>query len=99
MFQLRDEVWANRGGVLMRPQEKSLRWPLYVAAGAASAACYVNALTGEFVHDDIPAVVLNKDVLGATPIVDVFVNDFWGTPMADLNSHKSYRPLTILTFR
>ncbi|XP_062441003.1 protein O-mannosyl-transferase TMTC3 isoform X3 [Rhea pennata] len=26
-------------------------------------------------------------------------NDFWGTPMSEERSHKSYRPLTVLTFR
>ncbi|XP_062441010.1 protein O-mannosyl-transferase TMTC3 isoform X4 [Rhea pennata] len=27
------------------------------------------------------------------------MNDFWGTPMSEERSHKSYRPLTVLTFR
>ena len=30
---------------------------------------------------------------------NVFKNDFWGTPMNKEQSHKSYRPLTVLTFR
>ena len=28
----------------------------------------------------------------------MFENDFWGTPMADEDSHRSYRPLTVLSF-
>ena len=39
----------------------------------------------------------------ATAFLIVYVlflaNDFWGTSMADPHSHKSYRPLTVLTFR
>ena len=31
--------------------------------------------------------------------VAVFLHDFWGTPMSKEQSHKSYRPLTVLTFR
>ncbi|XP_049938787.1 protein O-mannosyl-transferase TMTC1-like [Schistocerca serialis cubense] len=71
----------------------------YAAVAAVALASYANALGGDFVHDDIPAVTRNKDVLGLTPLPDVFRNDFWGTPMADASSHKSYRPLTTLTFR
>ncbi|KAF4525603.1 hypothetical protein B566_EDAN001202 [Ephemera danica] len=52
----------------------------------------------DLVHDDIPAVQQNRDVLGLTPIHEVFINDFWGTNMGDPSSHKSYRPLTVLSF-
>lgn len=72
---------------------------IYVLVSVIAVACYVNGLAGDFVHDDIPAITINKDVLGTSPISSVFKNDFWGTPMADMNSHKSYRPLTIISFR
>lgn len=74
-------------------------WPIYSLVSTVAIACYLNGLNGDFVHDDIPAITLNKDVLAVNPISHVFKNDFWGTPMADFASHKSYRPLTILTFR
>ncbi|CAG9767800.1 unnamed protein product [Ceutorhynchus assimilis] len=74
-------------------------WPIYSLVGTVAVACYLNGIDGDFVHDDIPAVTLNKDVLAVNTVKSVFENDFWGTPMADENSHKSYRPLTILTFR
>ncbi|KAK5649385.1 hypothetical protein RI129_000414 [Pyrocoelia pectoralis] len=74
-------------------------WPMYSLVSTIAIACYFNGINGDFVHDDIPAVTLNKDVLARNPITHVFKNDFWGTPMADAASHKSYRPLTILTFR
>ena len=34
-----------------------------------------------------------------TPLGNVFSNDFWGDPISSPESHKSYRPLTVLTFR
>ena len=64
-----------------------------------SFLCYANSLEGQFVHDDIPAICTNPDVLGRTSLAELFVNDFWGKPMAHPDSHKSYRPLTTLTFR
>ncbi|XP_031836634.1 protein O-mannosyl-transferase TMTC1 isoform X1 [Nomia melanderi] len=74
-------------------------WCIYATVAVVAVGCYLNALGGDFVHDDIPAVVRNKDVLAQTPWTSVFKDDFWGTPMHDINSHKSYRPLTTLTFR
>ncbi|RWS28387.1 putative smile protein-like protein, partial [Leptotrombidium deliense] len=66
----------------------------------ASFACFSNSLNGEFVHDDLVAIIGNKDVCrGQNSLLDVFNNDFWGKPMADGDSHKSYRPLTVLSFR
>ncbi|XKL65096.1 hypothetical protein PGB90_005182 [Kerria lacca] len=71
----------------------------YVIVIVISVFCYLNSLDGDFVHDDIPAISLNPDVLGTTSIIQLCRDDFWGTPMSDVNSHKSYRPLTVLTFR
>ncbi|CAH2207813.1 jg25648 [Pararge aegeria aegeria] len=74
-------------------------WAIYALVASVGALTYSNSLHGEFVHDDIPAIVTNADVTGANPVVKIFKNDFWGTPMSDTGSHKSYRPLTTLTFR
>lgn len=74
-------------------------WYAYAFIGFMAIVCYVNGIGGDFVHDDIPAITLNKDVLGTNQITRTFFNDFWGTPMEDAASHKSYRPLTVLTFR
>jgi hypothetical protein len=38
--------------------------------------------------------VIDGDRLG-----DVFLHDFWGDDIQSNVSHKSYRPLTVLTFR
>lgn len=77
----------------------SSHWMAYIFIGSVAIACYINGIHGDFVHDDIPAIILNKDVIGTNRITKSFFNDFWGTPMDDANSHKSYRPLTTITFR
>ncbi|XP_029457518.1 protein O-mannosyl-transferase TMTC3 isoform X2 [Rhinatrema bivittatum] len=65
----------------------------------AVAACYWNSLLCGFVFDDVSAILDNKDLHPTTPLKNLFQNDFWGTPMSEERSHKSYRPLTVLTFR
>lgn len=45
------------------------------------------------------AIKTNPDVQWSTPIVNLFKNDFWGTPIDQSGSHKSYRPLCTLTFK
>ena len=64
-----------------------------------TVAVFANSLGGDFVHDDIPAICTNGDVQGKTSYYELFNNDFWGMSMSSRQSHKSYRPLTILTFR
>ncbi|CAL4060540.1 unnamed protein product, partial [Meganyctiphanes norvegica] len=71
----------------------------YMMVWVASVTVYCNGLSGDFVHDDISAIKTNPDVLGVTPVHQLFLNDYWGKPLHDHTSHKSYRPLTILTFR
>uniref|UniRef100_A0A1B6F0B4 dolichyl-phosphate-mannose--protein mannosyltransferase n=1 Tax=Cuerna arida TaxID=1464854 RepID=A0A1B6F0B4_9HEMI len=62
-------------------------------------ACYYNSCQCGFVFDDISAIKENRDLRPHTPLKNVFLNDFWGTPMHKEQSHKSYRPLCVLTFR
>ena len=45
------------------------------------------------------AILKNPDVLSETPVWQLLENDFWGTPLTHSGSHKSYRPLTVFTFR
>lgn len=56
-------------------------------------------ITGKFVFDDGEAIVKNKDVLPGSSMYNIFKNDFWGTPISSDASHKSYRPLTILSYK
>ncbi|XP_073813905.1 transmembrane O-mannosyltransferase targeting cadherins 3 [Musca autumnalis] len=60
---------------------------------------YYNSTQCGLVFDDISAIRDNKDLRPTTPWRQIFLNDFWGTPMRKEHSHKSYRPLTVLTFR
>nr|XP_055047171.1 protein O-mannosyl-transferase TMTC1-like isoform X2 [Misgurnus anguillicaudatus] len=71
----------------------------YAVLVAVCALCYSNSLWGEFVHDDIWAITNNPDVRPGSSLRSIFTNDFWGKRMADNTSHKSYRPLCILTFK
>ncbi|XP_074026010.1 protein O-mannosyl-transferase Tmtc3 isoform X2 [Leptinotarsa decemlineata] len=61
--------------------------------------CYYNSYYCGFVFDDISAIKENRDLRPHSPLMNIFVNDFWGTPMHKEQSHKSYRPLCVLTFR
>ncbi|KAJ3612107.1 hypothetical protein NHX12_020384 [Muraenolepis orangiensis] len=87
----------NHGAVALLPP------PLlrYAAVVALCALCYGNSLHGEFVHDDVWAIVNNPHVRPGpgAGLRDVFTGDFWGKRMADNKSHKSYRPLCVLTFK
>ncbi|CAG5119032.1 unnamed protein product [Candidula unifasciata] len=60
---------------------------------------YLNTLPADFAYDDSRAILKNPDLLPETPIWNLFYDDFWGTPLLHSGSHKSYRPLCVLTFR
>ena len=45
------------------------------------------------------AILENPDILPSTPWRNIWWNDFWGTPLSHSGSHKSYRPLTVLSFK
>ena len=62
-------------------------------------ALYLNTLSCEFAFDDKAVIVDNNDIRPDASWLNVLSNDYWGTPMSSPNSHKSYRPLTVATFR
>ena len=68
---------------------------------AVAVLCYTSALSGELIFDDEAAITENLDVTDAdaVPLRALLEHDFWGEPMASATSHKSWRPLTTLTFR
>jgi hypothetical protein len=41
----------------------------------------------------------NYDINGRTTLYTIFTNDYWGRPLTYPASHKSWRPLTVLSFR
>ena len=48
----------------------------------------------------VEAIVNNEDVdPGASSVAEVFSHDFWVHNISSKTSHKSYRPLSILSFR
>lgn len=70
----------------------------------ASSLPFFHSLHGDFVFDDGPAVIKNSDldITSAsnlsTRLASIFKHDFWGEDLLSSNSHKSYRPLTTITF-
>ena len=72
--------------------------PASVAVFCAAVLCFVNSYDGEFVFDDTEAVENNQDLRPSEPLLNIFQHDFWGKKLGNY-SHKSYRPLTVLTFR
>ncbi|XP_051998283.1 protein O-mannosyl-transferase TMTC4-like isoform X1 [Xyrauchen texanus] len=61
--------------------------------------CFINSYDGDFVFDDSEAIINNKDLNPDSPLSNIWKNDFWGSNLSSNSSHKSYRPLTVLTFR
>ena len=70
-----------------------------VFAAALAFILYANSLHGGFVIDDISAIRTNQDLRSDTPLHSLLLNDYWGRPLDAATSVKSYRPLTVLTFR
>lgn len=62
--------------------QSSLGWSHFAAVFAAAAAAFANTYDCGFVFDDLSAIVSNKDVHGENSLGDLFVNDYWGTPMS-----------------
>ena len=61
---------------------------------------YSNTLNAGLLYDDETGVVRNPCVVDKRyTIYDVFRSDFWGYPLHMAASHKSYRPITTLSFR
>eukprot|EP00727_Mastigamoeba_balamuthi_P005370 m51a1_g14831 hypothetical protein (658) ;mRNA; r:689112-692071 len=65
----------------------------------ACVGVYANAIEGEFTFDDWAAVQRHVHVNPASDVWGVWRTDFWGTDIKHPGSHKSFRPITTLTFR
>lgn len=75
-------------------------WTSLLLISVAAFGSYYKSLYAVFVFDDHEAVINNKDVTSSNvSLHDVFHHDFWGASITHVASHKSYRPLTILSFR
>jgi len=85
--------------MLDRLRRLLLRPSLWVALITAIAYWDDTALHGKFVYDDGGSVSKNVVVNGQVPLREVLRRDYWGTPMSEPQSHKSFRPITTLSFR
>ncbi|XP_073506457.1 protein O-mannosyl-transferase TMTC1 [Phyllobates terribilis] len=81
------------------PMVENLGIWVFAVPAVVAGLCFARSLLGEFVHDDVWAILNNPDSRGETNLSTIFKNDFWGKAMDDNTSHKSYRPLCILSFR
>ncbi|VDM46515.1 unnamed protein product [Toxocara canis] len=64
-----------------------------------SSPLYSLVLSPKIVYSAFQAIVANADVSGIGSMWRIFANDFWGIPLSHPGSHRSYRPLIVLTFR
>ena len=64
-----------------------------------SIFCFWISQYALFTFDDNSAILSNEDLRTETPLLNILSNDFWGTKISSNLSHKSYRPLTVLTYR
>lgn len=95
----RDTAVAAAAAAFSRLDHDVVSGVFYVGVGLLAVGCYANGLRGEFVHDDVMAIVKNPDVRAESSVGELWSHDFWGQKMSSDVSHKSYRPLTVMTFR
>ncbi|KAL5484578.1 hypothetical protein EMCRGX_G021103 [Ephydatia muelleri] len=75
-------------------------WLHRLVVFAVTFAVYINSLKCGFVFDDHRGILTNDDLdPKKTTVWDLLQHDFWGGAMSRVESHKSYRPLTVLTYR
>jgi protein O-mannosyl-transferase len=76
-----------------------LRPSVWIAVISVIAYWDEKPLNGGLVYDDGGSLLNNVVVNGQVPWHEVWRRDFWGTLMSAPASHKSYRPITTLTFK
>lgn len=71
-----------------------------IVVGCIALLVFGNSIAGEFAYDDRGAIIDNLDVSSADHgLREIFSHDFWGAHMSTKMSHKSYRPICVLSFR
>ncbi len=79
---------------------KTMSWAPASLVFSVAFLCYLSSLDCGFVFDDHRGILKNDDLASEkTSLFEVFQHDFWGGPMSRKESHKSYRPLTVLSYR
>ena len=78
-------------------------WKCCAIVAALAVFTYAHSHDGAYVFDDGESIVNNRDTRCDTwmQMMDLRLvhHDFWGVPLVSEHSHKSYRPLTTMTFR
>jgi hypothetical protein len=76
--------------------ENAIPWLVFLLA----ICLHVHTLMNGIVFDDRAALLMNPDARGERSIFELFFKrDFWGQDITAHDSHKSYRPLTVLSLR
>ena len=70
-----------------------------LVCAAIGTVLYLNTLDCGLCFDDDAAIENNKDLRPNESWSNLLWDDFWGIPINDRDSHKSYRPLCVATFR
>ena len=74
-------------------------WMLAAAGTFLLSMVFAPCVTySEWYIDELFAAVRNADARGETPLRDILQHDFWGNSLAGGWTHKSYRPLVVLSF-
>jgi Flp pilus assembly protein TadD len=77
-----------------------MKWAETLVPISIAVLVYLNSLNGGFVFDDIRGILKNEDIrTDETSVGRLWLDDFWGGAMSREQSHKSYRPLTVLSYR
>lgn len=91
-MKLLSVVCWNQISLVPQPSDRWGLWPVMAVVSwkeillltGMVVGCYWNSLSCGFVFDDVSAILDNKDLRPSTPLGNLFLNDFWGTPMAEV---------------
>ena len=103
---IEDDFWKDDAPITPKTCWISLNQVALICA-VVGFLLYINTIwTCGFCFDDAVAIIANPDVLSSkkelapsTNVLQVFEHDFWGLPVSDVRSNKSYRPIAVLSLR
>lgn len=70
-----------------------------VICSIVTVLLYLNSLDCKLVFDDRAAIEENPDLRHDSPWTNLLWHDFWGDDLQFYKSHKSYRPISVATFK
>ena len=81
----------------MSETTRKLFWMIVIIVTTSLA--YRNTYHNQFAYDDMFAIVNNADADHSSEFSNLLYNDFWGQDITSESSHKSYRPISVLSFK